>query len=719
MLPERLQPFNDTPIKVLDKGSVQLIDVLGDDMAIVNAARVSYGAGTQRVSEDRHLIRYLMRHRHTSPFEMCEIVLRVQVPMDTWRQWIRHRTACLAEGTEVYFDLPGGTKRRGNQLYKIKIEDIWEKFQPTQNTSRADRQKNPYFKRDRVKGMKLRQVNENTLVIQRTQVVDVFKNGVKPVFRLTLTDGKTIDATADHQFMFADGWMTLKTGIGLEERNGLAVYDQGDHFLYVNGASADISARYQDRDWLDHQYNVEGLKITDIADDCGVSYHTIRKWLRHHRIQHIKGGRSQTSWNKGKTYILGPRKVTEKWRENNRLARSGAASNFWEGGISSDRDSIGRWTTQIAGKILRQNGWTCQLCHKRANELHCHHVVPVWADDDMARVEANLTTLCGDCHRNLHGKELDYIEQLGGPPVKTEWVKKPRIAWNKLTVAKLVRIQEVRFLGHKMTYDLEVKGPHHNFIANGIVTHNSVNEYSTRYSEAIDAAQRAEAWRAQATDNKQGSSGLVGTWTADFCPRPHEEAPNGAWHEEDYHTSPGAYLSEREQELLDHAREVYDERLRFGVAREQARKDLPLSTYTSAYWKCDLHNLLHFLSLRMDTHAQKEIRDYANAIAQIVKAWVPWTWKAFEDYRLDGMVLSRMEVEGLRHMLRSIPYEETTFDQWSDALLPASALQGAGFLPEVLMSYPEAKAVVGGVKNREAQEFLVKLKRLLEGAGHG
>ncbi len=71
-------------------------------------------------------------------------------------------------------------------------------------------------------------------------------------------------------------------------------------------------------------------------------------------------------------------------------------------------------------------------------------------------------------------------------------------------------------------------------------------------------------------------------------------------------------LSEKEELLHKNIREVYEERINNGVAREQARKDLPLSTYTEAYWKIDLHNLFHFLALRMDSHAQYEIRSYAN-----------------------------------------------------------------------------------------------------------
>jgi thymidylate synthase (FAD) len=149
----------------------------------------------------------------------------------------------------------------------------------------------------------------------------------------------------------------------------------------------------------------------------------------------------------------------------------------------------------------------------------------------------------------------------------------------------------------------------------------SVNEYSTRYSEAIDAAQRTVpgAWRLQSASNRQGSSGLL----------PVER---------------GLQLSAEEGRLQRQARDIYEARLAAGVAREQARKDLPLSTYTEAYWKIDLQNLLHFLELRMDEHAQLEIRAYASVIGeQIVAKWVPLTWEAFLDYRRGGLRLSRIE----------------------------------------------------------------------------
>jgi thymidylate synthase (FAD) len=149
----------------------------------------------------------------------------------------------------------------------------------------------------------------------------------------------------------------------------------------------------------------------------------------------------------------------------------------------------------------------------------------------------------------------------------------------------------------------------------------SVNEYSTRYSEAIDAAERTlpDGWRRQSSDNRQGSAGRL----------PVEV---------------GAELSAEEADLQRRAREVYERRIRAGVSREQARKDLPLSTYTEAYWKIDLHNLLHFLDLRMDALAQQEIRAYATVIGEeIVRRWVPVAWEAFLDYRRHALRLSHLE----------------------------------------------------------------------------
>lgn len=180
----------------------------------------------------------------------------------------------------------------------------------------------------------------------------------------------------------------------------------------------------------------------------------------------------------------------------------------------------------------------------------------------------------------------------------------------------------------------------------------NVNEYSTRYTEAIDSQQKTDPseWRLQATNNKQGSSGKLLEWpSGESC---KDYYTSGVFGEVQNTPSPGMYLSEMEEDFQKAAKVLYEERLKFGVAKEQARKDLPLSTYTEAYWKIDLHNMLHFLALRMDSHAQLEIRQYATTIGeQIVKPLFPMVWEAFEDYRLGAAYLSRLDLEVIRNIV--------------------------------------------------------------------
>ena len=98
------------PIKILDHGFIRVIDYMGDDSAVVQAARVSYGKGTKQLNQDKGLINYLMRHKHTTPFEMCDIKFHIKLPIFVARQWIRHRTASVNEYSARYSIL-------GNEFY--------------------------------------------------------------------------------------------------------------------------------------------------------------------------------------------------------------------------------------------------------------------------------------------------------------------------------------------------------------------------------------------------------------------------------------------------------------------------------------------------------------------------------------------------------------------------------------------------------------------------
>jgi thymidylate synthase (FAD) len=187
----------------------------------------------------------------------------------------------------------------------------------------------------------------------------------------------------------------------------------------------------------------------------------------------------------------------------------------------------------------------------------------------------------------------------------------------------------------------------------------SVNEYSTRYSEAIDSQQTtpADQWRLQSTANKQGSGGMIGAeWPQGWAKEGKTiKGPNCVYEwDDDAPETPGEFLSHLEKQFHQDARSLYQKRLSMGIAREQARKDLPLSTYTEAYWKIDLHNLFHFLRLRMDSHAQLEIRTYANAIFKLIQPICPAACEAFKDYRLDAIQLTGPEIKLLRAMVTGV-----------------------------------------------------------------
>jgi thymidylate synthase (FAD) len=148
----------------------------------------------------------------------------------------------------------------------------------------------------------------------------------------------------------------------------------------------------------------------------------------------------------------------------------------------------------------------------------------------------------------------------------------------------------------------------------------SVNEYSARYSVVKDDHYNPDTLRGQSKVNHQGSEGTIDI-------------------DGDRTTAMNKHF--------DNSFEIYKYLLDDGVCREQARGALTQSTYTEFYWKIDLHNLMHYLRLRMDHHAQKEIREYAEAIYEIIKPLVPITMKAFVDFRMNAIQLSGPEIEAI------------------------------------------------------------------------
>lgn len=181
------------------------------------------------------------------------------------------------------------------------------------------------------------------------------------------------------------------------------------------------------------------------------------------------------------------------------------------------------------------------------------------------------------------------------------------------------------------------------FIARQWIRHRTanVNEYSGRYSIMKDDfyLPDLDQIRLQSTMNKQGRA------------------------DEPMETNKAKEIRNSMKKLQDNLYNEYENLLEKDFARELARINLPLSNYTEWYWKIDLHNLFHFLRLRIDDHAQYEIRVYGEAMAEIVKQIVPLAWEAFNDYSLNSANFSRLELKALKKLIDGEKFDEIDFDK--------------------------------------------------------
>lgn len=198
----------------------------------------------------------------------------------------------------------------------------------------------------------------------------------------------------------------------------------------------------------------------------------------------------------------------------------------------------------------------------------------------------------------------------------------------------------------------------------------SINEYSARYSEVPEKFDipKPERIQPQSESNRQGREGAL-----------PEAVASG--------------FQNSVEEVSKHAYSAYTSALQNGIAREVARISLTLNTYTEWYWKINLHNMFHFLSLRMDQHAQHELRMYANSMADLTRIVAPIAYQAFEDYMLNGVSFSKAEQKALALLLRR-------------EMTPEQAAEETGFK---LTKQDGTK-----MKRGEGTEFLEKLRRLMQ-----
>lgn len=528
------------------EGFVRLVDTMGTDGSIVQAARVSYGEGTTTKRRDEQLIRYLMKHQHTSPFEMVDFKFHIKCPIFVARQWLRHRTACLTGDMKVSFDLPGGVESRGHKHYSMTIKEIFDKFQPTENKNRPDRQGNAYFKRDKIKSMLLRSVNEENGTVYHSNIVDIWSNGVKPVVKVVFEDGSFLRATESHRVFTENGWMTLGEAL----KNNVKFVKVGKTETTEKVPEPFSEEEVENERWLP----IVGYEDLYEVSNLGRVRRTKTKWLNELNPPRMK-------------------KITES-----------------QGYHVVSLSSGGETTVHHVHKLVLNS-----FVGPKEAAQECRHL-------DSVPTNNRLSNLCwGTAFENARDRmDNDGHQRLGTSYISVEYYEDD---------------------GEEEVFDIEVAGPFHNFVANNLVVHNSVNEYSLRYSEAIDDFWIPEADRISTQDSKnhQASSGEV-----------HENAES---------------FTEMISNVTGQSNKVYRELIASGVSREVARSILPVSNYTEFYWKIDLHNLLHFINLRSDGHAQPEIQMFSNAIAYFIRENNPVTFESWHDFIWRSVTVSASDLD--------------------------------------------------------------------------
>ena len=542
------------------------------DAMIARIARVSNPA-TQGSRSIEGLLRYMMRNGHVSPFEMAHACLEIETTRDIGRQILRHRSFsfqefCVAADTEITLELPGTSKR---SAYKRTIEHLYKLQESGKKLPAA-----------------VRVFDETTRTFVRAGIREVFKTGVKPVFRLTLANGRILDCTKEHKLLTTRGFLPLEDAVGLRMVGSTAAMTKADVSVACNGVPA-----HRDAQWLasaKQRAIASGTGLAGIAVEAGVTTHAIRKALKRHDLQFSKREVAQYNpiWNKGLRGYSRPRHSPETIEKMRASAKRGAASNLWRGGADrSERRKIADWCSAHRSEFLRAADYKCRRCGS-TTLLELHHALTVAERPDLAYDKSNIEVLCRTCHRDHHrtaGHAKTWREHSRGNTLTLHWSA----------------VEKVECLGEQMTYDMEVDHQSHNYVANGIVTHNS-QRYQT--AAVLPVAPPREA-RMQDKTNRQSS-----------LPCDDRDVQTG-------------WLAQQER-IQSQCRAAYEWALAHGIAKEQARALLPEGlTTTRMYMVGSFRSWIHYLQQRLYPSTQAEHREIAEQVRDVLEVYAPITMRAF------------------------------------------------------------------------------------------
>jgi len=564
---------------------------------------------------------------HYGPLEHPQITLNCGFfPHSTMQQMRTHRVGisfdvqCLAGDTEVTFVHASGGLRK----YKIsQLHDLWSNGENSIRERKIlGRKGEPpgVYRRDcktRLMKMNLRVLNEATGFFEMGHIKEVFDQGVQPVYRLTLEDGRSVDCTENHRLLTHEGWQTMKEAMTLMiDADHNVVSHRQDCYLMTNGVIVG-DGLYRDKNWLQEQLTA-GLTAKQMANSAGCSIEAVKKWVYTHDLKLNKCKPGTTNpWNRGLKrayhFNLTPEQKQARRERSKQFTRRGAESHFWKGGVTENRVAIGAWTRAGAPQIHEKFDYVCQECGDRGGQLHAHHILPVYAHPEKAYDLNNLITVCEDCHRSIHsqGLELEFAQKF--VPI-TALPDKPKPKGAKLK-AHPMKVVQVRYLGVQRTFDLEVEGDWHNFVANGVVVHNSFRYTGNRIVEVSEGKRDVEEV---------------------FYLR-----PLGAY--SDRQGKRYEYTEELRQQDLEWCVagcQRYQERINQGFSEEHARGLIAFDVRQHWVMSANVRSMLHLLDLRWKLDAQLEAQQLCELMWEPFKEWVPAIATWYESNRLKKAKLS-------------------------------------------------------------------------------
>lgn len=556
------------------------------------AGRLCYMSQKNPASrETRAYLENIKKQGHGSVLEHANYsVLFEGVSRSLTHELIRHRAGwayCLAGDTLIYSERFAGGLRDGAK--KRTIRQIYEMTSTPHG-------------RSRLKLMKLRCLDQASGTFTAGRIASVARAGVKPVFRVELEDGKAITCSREHRFLTKTGWRALEDIVGGVEVSlrGSAVTGALGQQIFVNGIPA-----YRDAAWLKRHYHDMNLDQRSMAELAGVSSHCIRAWIRRHGLQKPTGTgmTGRTPWNKGRCYQGGWHHSPETRKALGDQKR-GSRNPAWRGGTTPYGVAVRKGARAVRPEILARDDHTCRLCGVRGGKLTIHHILPIWARPDLAMDKSNLACVCRSCHLKMNGRELEYVTQLGRSPTEIPSGTVRKISGGQLLAPVARRIVRVTYAGEQETFDLEMAGEHHNFVANGIVTHNS--QLSQRYVDETEA-------------NFVVPPAIIG-----------DEALEGAWRAQ-IEAAQASYVALVAQ-LMERYAWVEDRVHRRKMAREAARGVLPNSTETKIVATANARAWRTMLELRAGEGAEQEIRRMAVTVLRLLQAEAPAFFSDFEIY---------------------------------------------------------------------------------------